>query len=354
MQERLSKFRVQLDAAGHSAALIHRPENMFYISGYRGEGMLLITGSQAAVLTDFRYVEQAGSQAPGWAIEMTTADNPPEAIAKSLLDGEGIVSVALEHDFLPMADYEKLAGKLGITLSPLNGIPENLRRIKEPGELIAMRKASSIACAAFDKVLPFIKPGVSEKDIKLELEYTMLRLGADAVGFPSIVAAGPNGSLPHATPGPRKLQAGELLTMDFGAESDGYLTDITRTVAVGKISDELRRIYDDVLSAQLMALDAVKSGAVCKTVDAVARDYLEARYPGRFGHGLGHGVGVMIHESPRFNARDDTVLEAGMVMTVEPGVYIPGLGGCRIEDTVAVTQEGCEILITAPKHLIEL
>jgi Xaa-Pro aminopeptidase len=182
----------------------------------------------------------------------------------------------------------------------------------------------------------------------------MLRLGSEREAFSTIACAGVNGSLPHAVPSEHVLEEGELLTLDFGAQVNGYKTDMTRTVAIGKVSEELQQVYEAVLTAQQMALDAVRAGALCREVDKTARDYLDARYPGAFGHGLGHSVGLFIHEQPQFSARSEGALVAGNVMTVEPGVYLPGKGGCRIEDSVIVMENGYENLITAPKALIVL
>jgi len=236
----------------------------------------------------------------------------------------------------------------------LGGIPERLRRIKDAEELAHIRRASFIACRAFDEMLSVICAGMTEKEIAIELNNRMLRLGSERPAFETIACAGVNGSLPHATPSEHVLAEGELLTLDFGAQVSGYKTDMTRTVAIGQISADLRAVYDAVLTAQQMALEAVREGALCREVDAVARDYLDARYPGAFGHGLGHSVGLFIHEQPQFSAKSEDALAAGNVMTVEPGLYLPGIGGCRIEDSVIVTADGYENLITAPKQLIVL
>jgi len=182
----------------------------------------------------------------------------------------------------------------------------------------------------------------------------MLRRGSEGIAFGTIAASGPNGSLPHAVPGMREIQNGDLLTLDFGAKVGGYCCDMTRTIGFGNVSDELKDIYNAVLEAQLIALDKIKPGAICRDIDAAARDYLDAKYPGAFGHGLGHGVGLVVHEAPRFSKLDETPLVPGHVVTVEPGVYIPGLGGVRIEDMALLTEDGYIDPITAPKQLILL
>ena len=203
-------------------------------------------------------------------------------------------------------------------------------------------------------MLGIMKAGMTEKEIQIELDYTMLRLGGDGLAFDTIACAGVNGSLPHAIPGDHVVQEGELLTLDFGATYGGYCADMTRTVAFGKISDELHDIYDTVLKAQLMSLDMVGPGVVCRDVDRCARDYLDSKYPGAFGHSLGHGVGLFIHEQPGLNTRDERKLAPGHIVTIEPGVYLPGIGGCRIEDTVAIQENGYRNLVNAPKELITL
>ena len=195
---------------------------------------------------------------------------------------------------------------------------------------------------------------MTEKEVQIRLDYEMLQLGSEKNAFATIACAGVNGSLPHAIPSDHVIQKGELLTLDFGACHHGYLSDMTRTIGFGKIEGELRTIYQLVLDAQLMCLDAIAPGKSCREIDAIARNYLDARYPGRFGHGLGHGVGLFIHESPRFAMTSTATLEPGHVITVEPGLYIPGLGGCRIEDMAIITADGYVDPIDAPKQLIEL
>ena len=337
------------------AALIHRPENIRYLSGYAGEGCLFISKDMHAVVTDFRYIEAAGRQAPGWAVERTTSERKEPAVALELAKASGAKSLHVETDFLTHDDYIKLSGALqGIELVPLKGIPEELRQIKDEEEIVCILEASGLASQAFINILPRLHPGMTEIEAKIELEFEMLRLGSEGPAFDTIAAAGVNGSLPHAVPSGYVIKEGDLLTLDFGATCRGYLSDITRTVAFGRVSPELKAIYDTVLEAQTAALQAIGPGRRCCDVDKVARDLIDARYPGAFGHSLGHGVGLYIHEQPRVSFNDATVLRPGHVVTVEPGVYIPGLGGCRIEDTVIMTEDGVINAMHAPKHLIEL
>jgi len=338
------------------AALIHHPSNMRYLSGYTGEGLLVISPSACAIVTDFRYTEQAAKEAPGFAVREISDTNRHNAIAYGLLRDAGAGCAAIEEDGVTYAQYKALKDAMpGIDFVSLDGAVEKLRRIKDSTEIAALERANGITARAFDHICGFIRPGVTEKQIALELERWVQEHGADGVSFPTIVASGPNGSLCHAVPGPRAVQAGDMITLDFGARVDGYCADMTRTLALGRISDEMRRVYDTVLEAQKRALAAARPGAPCREVDAAARGYIDAAgYEGRFGHGLGHSTGLDIHEEPRCNAISAAVLEEGMTMTIEPGVYLPGVGGVRIEDSVLVTGDGCRILTPASKELVTL
>lgn len=353
--DRLNRLRGLLSENKLPAALISKPENMRYLTGYTGEGCVLVTLDKAFILTDFRYTEQAVRQSPDCECIMTTFENKPADIAARLLKERGYVKLAVEADYLTVTTFREYKSAMsGIELDMLNRLPEKLRRVKDENEIARVNKAAEIACQAFDHILGYIKPGLTEKQVQLELDYTMLRLGADKLGFDTIACAGPNGSLPHATPSDRPIQKGELLTLDFGAEYQGYISDMTRTVAIGEVSNELKDIYDTTLKAQLAALDAIKPGVRCVDIDKIARDIIDEKYPGAFGHSLGHGVGLLVHEEPNFSRLSTAITEPGHVMTVEPGIYIEGLGGCRIEDMVIITEEGYTNPITAPKQLIIL
>ena len=351
----MDHLKAFLDAMQADAAVIHRPENIRYLSGYSGEGCLFVSKDIHAILTDFRYIEAAGRQAPGWRVERPLSDRRASAIIRELAGEVGAKNLYVETDYLTHDAYVTLDEALpGVELIPLSGIPERLRLIKDADEIASIREAARIASQAFINILPRLHAGMTEIDAKIELEFEMLRLGSEGPAFDTIAAAGVNGSLPHAVPTGHVIEEGEMLTFDFGATVNGYLSDITRTVAFGKISPELRAIYDTVHDAQQMVLDYIGPGKRCCDVDKVARDYIDARYPGAFGHSLGHGVGLFIHEQPRVSFNDATVLVPGHVVTVEPGVYIPGVGGCRIEDTVIMTSDGYINTMHAPKHLIEL
>ena len=352
---RCERLMSTLKEKGVDAALIHRPENIRYLTGYTGEGCAFVGAGETAIVTDFRYIEQAGRQAPGLRVLATNAQHREKDCVRELTDAHGVKTLAVESDYLSYDDHEALREALPfLQLESLGGIPEELREIKDAGEAESISRAADIASRAFVNILERIHPGMTEKQVQIMLDYEMLSLGSEANAFDTIAAAGVNGSLPHAIPSDYIIQKGDLLTLDFGAKVNGYCSDLTRTVAFGKVSDELRGIYDLVYDAHMVSLAAVKAGAVCGDVDAIARKMIDARYPGAFGHSLGHGVGLFIHEQPRLASGSQTVLRPGHVVTIEPGVYIPGLGGCRIEDTAIVTADGFIDPVTAPKQFIEL
>ena len=358
MANRIDKLLKLMTAENQNfPMLVEKSRNIVYLTGYTGEGWLLVTASGSTIITDFRYTEQAAKQAPGVNVIMYDASHPMLEILRELLNNCGARKLALEEDAITVSRYRTMLTKLsGIELTNSNRLIEKLRAVKDEEELASIKKANEIASAAFVKLLDVLKPGMTEKEVQLELNYMMERMGGQAVAFNTIACAGANGSLPHAIPGDHKLQNGELLTLDFGTVYNNYCSDTTRTVAIGKISPELKQIYDTVLEAQKIALDLVKPGMCCFDIDKAARDFIDghAQYKGTFGHGLGHGVGLDIHEAPSFNTRDKTILVPGHVMTVEPGIYIPGFGGCRIEDMGAITEDGFDNYVTAPKELITI
>lgn len=354
--KRYERLMSILKENGIEAALVHRPENMRYLTeGYTGEGCVFIREGEITVITDFRYVEQVSRQVPEAKLVSTSATHPEKDCVLELTDACGIKAMAVETDYLSHDAFEDLRTHLPfVKLERMNGIPENLREIKEADEIESICAAAGIASRAFNNILEKIHPGMTEKQVQIMLDYEMLMLGSEKNAFSTIAAAGINGSLPHAVPSDYVIQKGDMLTLDFGAKINGYCSDITRTVAFGKISDQLRGIYDLVYDAHMASLEAVRPGMICGDIDKIARDMIDARYPGAFGHSLGHGVGLFIHEQPRVAKGSKTVLEAGHVITIEPGVYIPGVGGCRIEDTAILTPDGYIDPMTAPKQLIEL
>ena len=354
--ERCNRLMSALEARGLDAALLHRSENMRYLTGgYTGEGCVFVCKDETVIVTDFRYVEQAGRQAPACRVISTDAQHREINRVQELTDAHGVKAMAVETDFLSYDIVEAMKKQLPfVKLEGLKGIPEELRLIKDAGEMESIRAAAAIACRAFENILDKIHPGMTEKQVQIMLDFEMLSLGSEGNAFDTIAATGINGSLCHAIPSDTAIQSGDLLTLDFGATINGYRADMTRTIGFGKVKPELREMYNLVLEAQLAALDAVRPGALCGDLDKIARDILEARYPGAFGHSLGHGVGLFIHEQPRVATGSTTVLQPGHVITIEPGVYIPGLGGCRIEDMAILTSDGCIDPITSPKQLIEL
>lgn len=354
--QRAEKLMAALGLAAGQAILIHKPSNVFYLSGYAGEGLLVIAKGVHSIVTDFRYVEQAEQQAPGWQVLSIRPGISHISLVAQRLAEAGVTELLFEEDQVTVSQHKAmLAAMPQVALSPLNGAPEKLRQLKDQDELACIRRACQISCQAFDWLLGAIKPGIIEKVLQRQLDFKLLELGADGIAFSSIVASGPNGSLPHAVPGDRQLQNGDMITFDFGASYGGYCSDMTRTVALGEPGEQLRRIYGIVQRAQSMAQEAIRPGADGKAIDAIARDYIAAEgYGPHFGHGLGHGVGIDIHEEPRFSPTADATLAAGMVMTVEPGIYVPGLGGVRIENSCLVTDSGVESLITATRELVIL
>ncbi|MBR6008110.1 MAG: aminopeptidase P family protein [Clostridia bacterium] len=347
---RIDRFR---DKGLSCCALFDDSKNIYYLTGYTGEGSLLVTSDQAVIITDFRYVEQCERQAPECTLEQTTRDRNKNAILKEYLDRASAKELFVETDVLTVDQYDALKeGLPGVELRKMPSTVQQMRMVKDETEIACLKDAARISCEAFEALLKQLKPGMTEKHACALLEHEMRVRGSEGIAFDTIVASGVNGSLPHAIPSDKPLREGELITFDFGARSGGYCADITRTIAMGPISQELKDIYDAVYTAHMNTLNKVKAGVNAKDLDQLARDYLEKLYPGAFGHSLGHGVGLYIHESPSVSFRSDTVLEPGHVITIEPGVYIKGLGGCRIEDTVIVTKDGFEDPFTVSKQLI--
>lgn len=337
--------------------LVTRPENRFYLTGFTGSaGYVLITGRHARLLTDFRYTEQASLQAPGFEIIRHGA--PWFRAFGEQVSELGLERLGFEAEHVSVADLESLREAApGLDLVGLRGTVEELRLVKDETEIALIERAVTCSDEAFRKVLAsgVLRPGVREFEVAAEIEHHMRLGGASRAAFDTIVASGPRSSLPHGRASGRVLSAGDLVTMDFGAVVDGYCSDITRTVVIGAADPEQRRVYDLVLRAQLAGLRAVAPGAGGREVDEAARAVIrDGGHGEHFGHGLGHGVGIAVHEGPRLSPVSESVLRAGMVTSVEPGVYLTGWGGVRIEDLVVVTASGCRVLTRSPKELIEL
>ena len=335
-------------------AIIQNPVNRFYLSGFRSSaGMIVLTENKAVLLVDFRYFEKAKKTVQN--MEVLLANNF-FANAKELLETENIKKILPETDFINLDSFERMKKAFeGIEVSNDNSLSQtisSLRQIKSAEETKCIKKSQGITDNAFAHILNFIKAGVTEREIALELEFFMRKTGSEGVAFDTIAVSGKNSSLPHGVPTEKPLENGDFLTMDFGAVYNGYCSDMTRTVAVGYVTDEQQKVYDTVLKAQLSALKEIGPNKVCKEIDKIARDIINAEYEGCFGHGLGHSVGLEIHENPALNTRDETLLKAGVIMTVEPGIYIPDKFGVRIEDMVLITDTSYENLTKSPKELI--
>ncbi|MDF2543646.1 MAG: yqhT [Herbinix sp.] len=338
------------------AVLVSNGKNMRYISGFAGEtGYVYISKLRHAVITDFRYTIQAEMEAEGYEI-ITIANGGYEEAINEILKAEQVNRLGFEAEDMLYSNYMSLKDKLQVEeLVPLKDDIARLRRIKTPRELDMIRQAEAIGDKVFTEILTFIKPGMTELEIAARIEYLLKVNGAGGLSFPAIVASGINSSMPHAVPSLKKIENGDFLTMDFGCVYEGYCSDMTRTIVIGKASDKQKEVYNTVLEAQLAALDFIKAGYQGKEVDKVARDIIyKAGYEGCFGHGLGHSVGLFIHESPRLSYMEEDILLPGMIETVEPGIYIKGFGGVRIEDLVVVTEDGHENYTHSDKKLIEL
>ncbi|HEX5929549.1 MAG TPA: aminopeptidase P family protein [Solirubrobacterales bacterium] len=322
--------------------------NVRYLTGFTGTNGACICGPGVRLfLTDFRYTERAAAEVEGWEA-VTVANDWLGGIAERL---QG--RVGFEDDKMPVRALEKLKGKLGDAAEPVaaGGTVERLRRVKDEGELAAIEAAAKLADEVWEWTLERGLAGRSERDVARAAEARIRELGGDP-SFPAIVAAGPNGALPHAEPGEREIGRGELVVFDMGAQLDGYCSDGTRTYATGEPGEEAREVYELVRAAQAASLDAIAAGARGEQVDSVAREAIEAGGHGEhFGHALGHGVGLEVHEEPRLAQRSTDLLEPGEVVTVEPGVYLPGRLGVRIEDLVVVTADGHRNLSGLPKEL---
>lgn len=352
--EKLTKLREKLESHALDAIIITSPVNRRYITGFTGTaGAAIITGKEALFVTDFRYIDQATEQAREFEIIQHKESMIQELHEQ--LQKRNIKRVGFEKDHVTFSEYEQYQELFSAEPVPVSGLIEDLRLIKSESELKIMKQAAKIVDDAFIHIQGYIKPGVKEIEIANELEFFMRRQGATSSSFDTIVASGYRGALPHGVASEKEIQNGELVTMDYGALFQGYCSDTTRTVAVGEISDELRNIYNTVLTAQLKGVEGVKPGITGKEGDAIVRDYItEQGYGDKFGHSTGHGLGMEVHEQPTLSHRSETILEPGMVVTVEPGIYVPNVGGCRIEDDLVVTETGNERLTFADKGLIQL
>ena len=354
MSYRLEKLRQILVEEELDAILISQGENRRYLSGFTGSaGFLLISQDRAILATDSRYVEQA--QAEASTFEVIRIQGALSKWLPPLLSGLDIQRLGFEGRDVPFLTYRELTGVVGevsgeISLVSIEEFVESLRAVKDQAELQCLEKAAAISDAALEEVLPGVQPGISERELAWELESFMRRNGSEPLPFDVIVASGPNSALPHAKPTNRAIRTSEPVMIDLGANVGGYFSDITRTICLGEGDNTFHRIYDIVLGAQLTAMATLQVGMNGEQVDQLARTVIaQAGYEENFGHGLGHGVGLAAHEEPRLGANSSSVLANGMVFTIEPGIYIPGWGGVRIEDTVALEEGRARPLTRAKK-----
>lgn len=351
---RMDRLRTFLASQQLDAIIITKPENRTYLTGFTGSaGAALVTAREALLLVDFRYVEQAAAEAPDW--EVIRVPRLATDALSELVRRKELQRIGFEPNGVTYHEHVQLAAAVQpAALLPVDGI-DRLRWVKDPGELGRLRTAVALADAGFAHIQKFLRPGVREREIAIELEFFMRRQGADKEAFDTIVASGVRSSLPHGRASEKLLGRGEFVTLDFGAVVSGYHSDCTRTVVLGEASPRQREIYELVLSAQTTALAGLRPGLSTREADALARRVIaDAGHADHFGHGLGHGVGLAIHEGPTLSPREDATLEAGIAVTVEPGVYLPGWGGVRIEDIAVIIPQGCEILTRAPKELLIL
>lgn len=351
---RLAEFRRALSGTGIDMAVVKKEENKFYLSMFHSTAYeLVISGDGAWLITDFRYAEAAQALSDVYDIVITR----PDYTVLEFLKEKKAASIGLEFKNATVEYFNRLRDALqgSADIVPFDGMIEEIRAVKDEYEQSNIKMAEKIGDEAFSYILGEIKPGISEKEIALKLELKMRELGASGLSFDTIVASGSRSSMPHAEPSEKLIENGDFVTMDFGCIYNGYCSDMTRTVAVGSVSSEQRRIYDIVLRAQTETCAAIRSGMKASDADAVARGIISAEgYGDCFGHGLGHGVGLEIHEAPTAGPRSSDILKPGMLVTIEPGIYIPGRFGVRIEDLSIVTENGIINITGSSKELIIL
>ncbi|HHW36979.1 MAG TPA: aminopeptidase P family protein [Bacillales bacterium] len=352
--DRLKKVRDKFNGLGIDGLLITNSKNRRYMTGFTGSaGIVIISSTKAVFITDFRYVEQAKNQVQNY--EIVHHKGPIHEEVAKLVKDLGIKHLGFEQDEMTFGTFKIFENAVSAKMVPISGVIEKLRLIKTDEELQILKEAAAIADQAFEHIIKVIKPGVNELDVSNELEFFMRKKGATSSSFDTIVASGFRSALPHGVASDKVIQAGELVTLDFGAYYKGYCSDITRTVGVGEISDVLKNIYGIVLQAQLLGMNGIKAGMIGKKADALTRDYIIAKgYGDYFGHSTGHGIGLDIHEGPALSVKSDTILEPGMVVTVEPGIYLEGVGGVRIEDDIVITKDGNVALTHSEKELLLL
>ena len=341
---------------GLDAILLTSEANCYYATGFMGEGIALVTRRGSWYFTDSRYTE-AADKAIGDAavIREVSREKPFSALINEALAASGAEKVGFEDQRMTVAEHAVYSEKLHCTLTPASALMTELRGSKDEEELSCMTAAQRIAEGALAQILKEIRPGMTEKEIAARLNYLMVSAGAEKTSFDTIVASGPNGSMPHAVPGMRKVREGDFITMDFGCVYKGYCSDMTRTVALGRPSDEMRNVYDIVLQAQLAGIAAARAGVTGAAIDGAARKVIQdAGYGVCFGHSFGHSLGIDIHEAPNAAPGNDKPMPDGAVVSAEPGIYLPGKFGVRIEDVMILRPDGAQVITKAPKALLVL
>lgn len=352
----IEKYRALLAAGEVDALLLTSPHNRRYAAEYGiAEGVAVICKEASYYFTDFRYIESAQNNLPEFTVQMVDTANPYSSRINAAIAAHTVKTMGFEDDTLTVEEYTGYNTKLNVVLRPFSGQINALRAAKEPWEIENMKMAQKITDRTFADLLNIIRPGMTEKELCAELIYRLYKFGSEGPSFDPITVSGPNTSLPHGVPSERELQYGDFVTMDFGCLYNGYCSDMTRTIALGYVSEKMDAVYHTVLQAQLAGIAVTKAGVTGKQMDAAARDVINAAgYEGFFGHSYGHSLGLLIHEAPNANVRNDQPMPAGAVVSAEPGIYLPGEFGVRIEDVTVITDTGCEILTESPKNLIIL
>ena len=352
----IEKYQSLLKTGEADALLLTSVYNRFYAAQYRvAEGVAVVTREGAYYFTDSRYIEAAEKNLKGFTVRMTHPGSSEIERINEVIGEHTIKKLGFEENDMTYGDYLRYNEALHAVLVPMQAKIDAFRATKEPWEIELMRKAQAITDQTFSELCKIIQAGMTEKELEAELLYRLYKHGAEGPSFDPIVVSGPNTSLPHGVPGERKLEFGDFITMDFGCIYGGYCSDMTRTVALGFVSEEMDKVYKTVLKAQLAGIAATKAGVAGRDIDGAARKVIaDAGYGDYFGHGYGHSLGILIHEAPNANTRNDQPMPAGAVVSAEPGIYLPGKFGVRIEDVTVITETGCEVLTKSPKNLIIL
>ncbi|RIN96029.1 M24 family metallopeptidase [Mammaliicoccus sciuri] len=350
---KINKLREVMNEKGLEAVVILSPYNRRYLSGFTGtSGSLLITQDKSLLITDFRYIQQANDQAQDF--EVINQEGPMLSKINDLIKEGQYKNVGVESHLITYNEYQALNTD-AVELSSIESVIETIRMVKDEFEIKLIQKAADIVDETYEHILKWVKPGMTENEVNNEMEMFMRSKGATCSSFDTIVASGHRGALPHGVASNKVIEEGDMITLDFGALYEGDVSDVTRTFAIGQPKEEMKKIYNIVLEAQLTALEQIKPGMTGKEADTIARDIIKSYgYGEQFGHSLGHGIGLEVHEGPALSQKSDIVLEENMCITLEPGIYVDGLGGVRIEDDVLVTKNGLQRFTKSSKDLIIL